>query len=100
MDFHFYHRAKQEAANESTERLGTNAPTRQLTIVSPLQGLENSLTQNLGLRAARFTPGYNMTGFQPCKRLGSSATVTPADAAARPRPDAPRGIVIRALPQG
>ena len=35
--------------------------------VPPLQGRRGLLGDvYLGLRAARFTPGFHMTGFQPC----------------------------------
>ena len=35
------------------------------TVVSPFQGFGHFVTHNLGLRAARFTPGYNISGLQP-----------------------------------
>jgi len=39
---------------------------REDRFVSPLQGYEDLILDlYLGLRAARFTPGYHITGFQP-----------------------------------
>ena len=35
------------------------------SFVSPFQGDEVCGTKILGLRAARFTPGFNIPGFQP-----------------------------------
>jgi hypothetical protein len=36
-------------------------------VVSPLQGWGNLLAFFLGLRAGRFTPGFNIVGFQPLR---------------------------------